>query len=49
MEYITAMLVAAPVILFPVCFVWYLNLSGLYQLAQKRRALARRIRVREHL
>lgn len=40
-EFIVALVLAIPVILFPVAFVWYLNIGGIYhaiQEARKRRA-----------
>ena len=43
---ILALVLAAPVILFPAAFVWYLNVSGLFRVMrdarqrQKRRAQA---------
>ena len=45
-EFIVALVVAIPIILFPVAFVWYLNVSGLYHVVrdarqrEKRRAKA---------
>lgn len=33
---------AVPVILVPVAFVWYLNISGLYQVVRARRERAKR-------
>lgn len=40
-EFIVALIIAIPVILFPVAFIWYLNIGGIYhaiQEARKRRA-----------
>ena len=40
-EFIVALVIAIPVILFPVAFIWYLNIGGIYhaiQEARKRRA-----------
>ena len=50
-EFIVALVIVIPIILFPAAFVWYLNVSGLYQVIrdtwQKR---ARRSRAaREHV
>jgi len=45
---ILALVLGIPIILFPVAFIWYLNVSGLYQVIrdirqrQKRRARAMR-------
>lgn len=39
--FIVALVVAVPIILFPVAFVWYLNIGGIYAAvkeARKRRA-----------
>lgn len=40
-EFIVALVIAIPIILFPVAFVWYLNVGGIYAAikeARKRRA-----------
>ena len=34
---LVALLVAIPVILFPVAFIWYLNISGAYHAIQEAR------------
>jgi hypothetical protein len=34
-EIIVALVVAIPVILFPVAFVWYINVSGIYAAAKE--------------
>ncbi len=45
---IVAIVVAVPLIAFPVAFVWYLNISGLYRVIadsrqrEKKRAAARK-------
>jgi hypothetical protein len=39
--FIVALVLAVPIILFPVAFVWYLNIGGIYAAvkeARKRRA-----------
>jgi hypothetical protein len=39
-EFIVALVIAIPVILFPVAFIWYLNIGGIYAAikeAQERR------------
>jgi hypothetical protein len=43
-EFIVALVIAIPVILFPVAFIWYLNVGGIY--AAVREARKRRV-VRE--
>jgi len=50
-EFIVALVIAIPVILFPAAFVWYLNASGLYQVIRdtwekraRERKLARMLR-----
>ena len=46
--FIVALVLAVPIILFPVAFVWYLNIGGVYAAvkeARKRRA-AREERMR---
>ena len=37
-QIIVALLVAVPVILFPVAFVWYLNIGGIYAAVKEARA-----------
>jgi hypothetical protein len=41
-QIIVALVVAIPVILFPVAFVWFLNVSGLLTVWKESRARARR-------
>ncbi len=45
MEYIIAIAIAVPIILFPAAFVWYLNLSGIYTVIREtaKRKAARRV------
>ncbi len=38
-ELIVALVVAIPVILFPVAFVWYLNIGGIVQAVREARAV----------
>jgi len=48
-EFIVALIVAIPIILVPVVFVWYLNIGGIYHAireARQRRRAAREERVR---
>ena len=44
-ELVVALAIAVPVILFPVAFVWYLNIGGIY--AAVKQARARRAATRE--
>jgi hypothetical protein len=47
-EFIVALIIAIPIILFPVAFIWYLNVGGIYAAvreARKRRAA----REQEHM
>ncbi len=44
-EFIVALVVAIPIILLPVAFVWYLNLGGIY--AAFREARRKRV-AKEH-
>jgi hypothetical protein len=37
-ELIIALLVAVPVVLFPVAFVWYLNVGGIVKAVREARA-----------
>jgi len=39
-EFIVALVIAIPIILFPAAFVWYLNVGGIYRAVQT--ALARK-------
>jgi len=41
-ELIIALAVAIPVILFPVAFVWFLNISGILTVWKESRARAKR-------
>ena len=36
-EFIVALIIAIPIILFPAAFVWYLNLGGIYKAIQEAR------------
>ena len=37
-QIIVALVIAIPIILFPVAFVWYLNIGGMVQAARKAKA-----------
>ena len=37
-EFIVALVIAIPIILFPVAFVWYLNIGGIYAAVKEARA-----------
>ena len=37
-EYILALVIAIPIILFPAAFVWYLNAGGIYAALKQARA-----------
>jgi hypothetical protein len=36
-EFIVALVIAIPIILFPVAFIWYLNIGGIYAAVSKAR------------
>jgi preprotein translocase subunit YajC len=36
-EFIVALVVAIPIILFPAAFIWYVNIGGLYTMIRERR------------
>lgn len=36
-EFIVALVVAIPLIIFPAAFIWYVNISGLYIMLKERR------------
>ena len=36
-QFIVALVIAVPVILFPAAFVWYLNISGTYEVIRELR------------
>jgi hypothetical protein len=38
LQYVIALVVAIPVILFPAAFVWYLNIGGIVQAVREARA-----------
>ena len=37
-EFVVALVIAIPIILFPAAFVWYLNFGGIYVAIKERRA-----------
>ena len=37
-QFIVALVIAIPIILFPVAFVWYLNVGGIYATIREVRA-----------
>jgi hypothetical protein len=37
-EFIVALVIAIPIILFPAAFVWYLNVGGIYAAVKEARA-----------
>ena len=37
-QIVVALVVAIPIILFPVAFVWYLNIGGIYSAIKESRA-----------
>ena len=37
-EFLVALIIAIPLILFPAAFVWYLNVGGLFMAMKKARA-----------
>ena len=37
-EFIVALVIAIPIILFPAAFVWYLNIGGIYAAIKEARA-----------
>ncbi len=41
-QFVVALVVMVPVILFPAAFVWYINISGIMQVWQESRARERR-------
>lgn len=36
-EFVVALVLGIPIVLFPVAFVWYLNLGGIYAIIRERR------------
>ena len=36
-EFVVALVVAIPLILFPAAFIWYVNVGGLYTMLKERR------------
>jgi len=47
-QIIVALVIGIPIILFPVAFIWYINLSGLYEVMrearQRRKSTARTLK-----
>ena len=37
-EFVVALIIAIPIILFPAAFVWYMNVGGIYAAIKKARA-----------
>ena len=35
-QVVVAMVIAAPIILFPVAFIWYLNIGGIFHAVKER-------------
>ena len=49
-QFIVALVIAVPVILFPAAFVWYLNISGTYEVIKelrRKRLLRDKIKIKE--
>ncbi len=45
--FVVALVVAIPVILFPVAFVWYLNIGGVFHLAHGAREREERAKTKQ--
>ena len=47
-EFIVALVLAVPIILFPVAFVWYMNIGGIYAAVReaRRKKAAREVGMR---
>ncbi|MBI2868545.1 MAG: hypothetical protein HYX96_01815 [Chloroflexi bacterium] len=48
-EFIVAIVVAIPIILFPAAFVWYLNVGGIYRAIKETRRKRAEARLRRLL
>ena len=52
-QLIVALVIGIPIILFPVVFIWYINISGVYQVMrearQRQKRRARALKVAEEL
>ena len=46
-QVIVALVVAVPIILFPVVLIWYMNIGGIYTAIKERRAVRARRTVAE--
>ena len=46
-QIIVALVVVAPLILFPVTFIWYLTIGGAYQALKARVAAGKRVEARQ--
>ncbi len=42
-QFIIALVIGIPIILFPAAFVWYINVSGIYQVLKDRKAREKRL------
>ena len=40
-EFVVAVVIAIPIVLFPAAFVWYLNIGGFFQAVREARQAAR--------
>jgi len=43
-KFVLALVLAVPIVLFPVAFIWYLNIGGIYNaiIERRRRRIARK-------
>jgi len=52
-EFIVALVIAIPIILFPAAFVWYLNIGGIYaaikEALERRAAREKKARAEQHV
>ena len=47
-QVILVLVLAVPVILFPVAFVWYLNIGGIYAAIREKRKATRKAVAEQH-
>ena len=52
-EFIVALVIAIPIILFPAAFVWYLNIGGIYaaikEALERKAAREKKARAKQHV
>jgi hypothetical protein len=48
-EFILALVITIPIILFPVALIWYFNIGGIYEAVKRARSRQAQMRERENV